>query len=90
LRILKRLVGVLDGVSLAALRPGFLYEVEDALARYLISSHSAEESRVSNAALVPAIDDPYVAHLTGGVTVSQSDPGLAHDKPIRKRSRKRD
>jgi hypothetical protein len=88
-RILKPLVGVVDRVSLGHLKPGFMYDLKDSLARYLISFAGAEESTFSKAALVMPIDDPYIAHLTGGITVSQSDPATVNDKSAKKRTRKR-
>ena len=88
-RILKPLAGVLGGVSLGHLRPGFMYDLEASLARYLISTGAAEESLFMKAALITPIDDPYIAHLTGGITVSQSDHAIAHDKPHRRGKPKR-
>ena len=85
-RILKPLVGVIDGVSLAALKPGSLYELEETLARYLVGLGGAEESFPTRPALIKAIDDPYIAHLTGGITVSQRD--AAADASPRKRKRR--
>ena len=83
-------MGVIDGVSLAHLKPSFMYELEDTPARYLIHLGGAEESRSSAPVLITPIDDPYIAHLTGGIRVSQSDPpATAHDKPRRRRKPKR-
>jgi hypothetical protein len=81
-RILKQLVGVIDRVSLAALKPGFSYVLERTLGLYLIHLGGAEESRASPQALIPPMDDPYIAHLTGGITIIQTDNGpLISGKP---------
>ena len=72
--MLKPMVGVLDGVSLSRLVPGLMYDVEDGLARYLITCGSAEETASTRPALVVPVDDPYIAHLTGGITVTQVSP----------------
>ena len=82
--MLKPMVGVLDGVSLSRLVPGLMYDVEDGLARSLITCGSAEETAYTRRALVVAVDDPYVAHLTGGITVTQVSPpprDVAADRP---------
>ena len=90
-RMLKPMVGVLDGISLSRLVPGLMYDVEDGLARYLITCGSAEETASTRAALVVPVDDPYIAHLTGNITVTQANPppkDVAADHP-RKVSRLR-
>ena len=93
--MLKPMVGVLDGISLSRLVPGLMYDVEDDLARYLISCGAAEETASTRPALVVAVDDPYIAHLTGGITVTQVSPPPKHvaaDQPpkvIRLRRHKR-
>jgi hypothetical protein len=82
--MLKLMVGVLDGVSLSRLVPGLTYDVEDSLARYLITCGSAEETASTRAALVVPVDDPYISHLTGGITVTQVSPppkAVAADHP---------
>ena len=87
-RILRPLVGVIDGVSLAHLRPGFSYELETTLARYVIGLGGAEESRFKASALITPSDDPYIAHLTGGISVSQTDKA-ADDAPSKRKRRRR-
>ncbi len=72
--MLKPMVGVLDSVSLSRLVPGLTYDVDDSLAKHLIGCGAAEETASTRPALVIAVDDPYIAHLTGGVTVSQVTP----------------
>lgn len=68
-RIIRPVAGVVDGVSLSALWPGLIYELEVGLARYLVTCGAAEESATRPVSVVPA-DDPYIAHLTGGVIVT--------------------
>ena len=83
-RVLKPMVGVLDGVSLSRLVPGLGYDLEDGLARYLITCGAAEEMAGGRPALVAPIDDPYIAQLTGGITVTQVNPPPKHmaaDRP---------
>jgi hypothetical protein len=82
--MLKPMLGVLDGISLSRLVPGLFYDVEDGLARYLIACGAAEETAATRPALVVPVDDPYIAHLTGGITVTQISPPLrdvAADRP---------
>jgi len=88
IRIVKPVVGVLDGVSLGHLKLGFMYDLHESLARYLISSGAAEETLFDKPALVKPIDDPYLAHLTGGVTVVQIDIDPAADNRPRTRKRR--
>ena len=92
-RMLKPLAGVLDGLSLSTLAPGLIYDLEASLARYLISCGAAEESADGRAVSVVPEDDPYIAHVVGGVIVTQavaSPPDTAADKPPKvRRLRKR-
>lgn len=71
-RIIKPLAGILDGVSLSTLVPGLIYDLEADLARYLISCGAAEESAAARAPSVVPEDDPYIAHVVGGVIVTQA------------------
>jgi len=92
IRILKPVSGVLEGVSLSTLSTGLQYDVEASLARYLISTGAAEAIASGPPALVIAADDPYIAHLTGGVTVSQNAKpvrDIAADRPARVRRKRR-
>jgi hypothetical protein len=70
-RILKAVAGVLDGQSLGKLTPGLLYELDDGLARQLISMGCAREENSQAPALVMRIADEPLdeARLTGGVRV---------------------
>ena len=82
--MLKPMVGVLDGISLSRLVPGLTYDVEASLARYLITCGAAEETASTRPALVAPVDDPYIAHLTGGITVTRVNPAtkdVAADQP---------
>ena len=90
--MLKPMVGVLDGVSLSRLVSGLTYDVEDGLARYLITCGSAEETASTRPALVVPVDDPYIAHLTGGITVTHVSPpptDVAGDRPPKVRRLRR-
>ena len=94
--MLKPMVGVLDSVSLSRLVPGLTYDVDEGLAKHLISCGAAEETASTRPALVVPVDDPYIAHLTGGITVSQVNlpaKDVAADqppkvRPFRKRRRR--
>jgi hypothetical protein len=70
-RILKAVAGVLDGQSLGRLTPGLLYELDDLVARQLISMGCAREEKSQTPALVMrAADEPLdEGRLTGGVRV---------------------
>ena len=86
--MLKPMVGVLDSVSLSRLVPGLTYDVGDGLAKHLISCGAAEETASTRPALVVPVDDPYIAHLTGGITVNQFHPpakDVAADQPSKVR-----
>jgi hypothetical protein len=74
-RILKAAAGVLDGQSLGRLAPGLLYELDDALARQLMSMGCAKEENSQAPALVMrATDEPFdEGPLTGGVHVVPRD-----------------
>jgi hypothetical protein len=83
-RIIKAIAGVIDGVSLSALVPGLIYSLEEGLASYLVSCGAAEESVGTRPASVVPADDPYIAHVVGGVIVTQAIPRpqeIAADKP---------
>ena len=70
-RIFRAVAGVLDGQSLGKLTPGLLYELDDALARQLISMGCAREEHSQTPALVMRVADEPLdeARLTGGVRV---------------------
>jgi len=70
-RILKAVAGVLDGQSLGRLAPGLVYELDDALARQLMSMGCAREENSKAPALVMRVADEALdeARLTGGVRV---------------------
>jgi len=70
-RILKHGEGVVDGVSLRALVPGCIYDVNPTLGHYLVTNQVAEEvTSESDPALVVPLDTPYaVEQLTKGITV---------------------
>jgi hypothetical protein len=70
-RILKAVAGVLDGQSLGRLTPGLLYELDDLVARQLISMGCAREENSQAPALVMRVADESLdeARLTGGVRV---------------------
>jgi hypothetical protein len=78
-RILTPAEGIMDGVSLAHLIPDTTYDLEPAIADYLIESRHAE--LVPSSALVIPLDNPRAySQLMRGVTVI---PPLAEaaDKP---------
>jgi hypothetical protein len=71
IRIIKPLAGVLDGQSLGQFTPGLVYELDDALARQLISMGCAiEENSEALALVIRDLDETLdEARLTGGVRV---------------------
>jgi len=69
-RILRPVVGIVDGISLGHLLPGITYELSDSLGLWLISQGNAEEIRRSAHAMVVPIDNPLIfEQLTRGVQV---------------------
>jgi hypothetical protein len=97
IRIIRPVAGVMDGVSLSALWPGLIYEVPLDLAAYLVGCGAAEDSAPTRPVSVVPADDPYIAHVVGGVIVTQKAPqpqDVAADGPpkarrIRKRKDRR-
>jgi hypothetical protein len=85
-RILRAVAGVLDGQSLGKLNPGLLYELDDALARQLISMGCArEESSQAPALVMRVADEPLdEARLTGGVRVVRRAKADDDSKPDRR------
>ena len=85
-RIFRAVAGVLDGQSLGQLTPGLLYELDDALARQLISMGCAREENSQAPALVKRLaDEPFdEARLTGGVRVVPRTKADDDSKPDRR------
>jgi hypothetical protein len=86
-RILKAVAGVLDRQSLGKLAPGLLYELDDALARQLMSMGCAkEENSQAPAVVMRAADEPLdEARLTGGVRVVPRETAQDDSTPERRR-----
>ena len=87
-RILKHSTGIVDGRSLATLKPGLIYELPQSLAEYLVANRCAEHVLSERAASrVPPEDERAMAdHLGKGVRVEQA---VAADRPPRKRRKSR-
>ena len=85
-RILRAVAGVLDGQSLGRLTPGLLYELDDALARQLMSMGCAREENSQAPALVMRIADEPLdeARLTGGVRVIPRETAKDDSGPDRR------
>jgi hypothetical protein len=92
-RILKQMAGVLDGVSLGHLEPGLIYDVNESLGAYLVTTQSAEEVSLSDSALMRGDDDQLIEHVARGVTVTnRSQPlerAVSHDQPRKRRRNRR-
>ena len=89
--MLQPVSGIIDRVSLGHLFPGLTYEVAPALGAWLVAQGVAAEVPVAGRTETPhANDDSDYDHLTGGVTVNQTDRPLAvaHDKPPRRRRKR--
>ena len=82
IRILKASEGIFDGVSLAHLIPGLIYEVEPAIGRHLVQLKHAEEISAASPGLVIPLDNPHAfEQLTKGVTViSESHEAADRDR----------
>jgi hypothetical protein len=90
IRILKPAEGILDGVSLAHLVPDTTYDVDPAVAHYLIATRHAEPLPPSEKALVIPLDNPRAySQLTQGVTVFSPLAEAADRPPRRRRSAKK-
>ena len=85
-RILKAVAGVLDGQSLGRLVPGLLYELDDGLARQLMSMGCAKEENSHAPALVMRVTDEPLdeALLIGGVRVVPRDTAKDDARPDRR------
>ena len=91
IRILRPVVGIVDGVSLSHLIPGIAYEVSDSHGLWLVSQGNAEEMRASTPAMVIPLDNPLAfEQLTRGIQVipPQAEAADTHRRRPRKRSRK--
>jgi hypothetical protein len=87
-RMLQPAAGVMDGISLSHLILGLTYDVPPPIAHYLTANGFAEELASTAAALVIPVDDLHAFNgVVGGITVTQTD--RAHDKPRRRRGRKK-
>src|SRR5262245_51325309 len=84
--ILRAVAGVLDGQSLGRLTPGLLYELDDLLARQLISMGCAREEKSQAPALVMRVADEPLdeARLTGGVRVIRPETAKDDSRPNRR------
>jgi hypothetical protein len=76
-RILKRMDGVIQGVSLGSLIPGLVYDLPHELAQRLIIERSAREDHSRGPeVLIPSgtdeDDGDLVDHITRGVKVTQA------------------
>jgi hypothetical protein len=92
-RILRPMAGVLDGVSLGHLEPGLIYDVEESLGAYLVTTQSAEEVSPSESLSIESKDDPLMEHVARGVTITNRSQPLervvSHDKPRKSRRKRR-
>ena len=87
-RMLQPAAGVMDGISLSHLIPGLTYDIPPSTAHYLTANGFAEELASDATALVIPVDDLHAFNgVVGGITVTQTD--RAHDKPRRRRGRKK-
>jgi hypothetical protein len=68
--MIKAMSGIMEGVSLSYLASGLTYDMHAALARYLVTCGAAEEVDSTEPGLILSLNDPSIAHLTGGVTVT--------------------
>jgi hypothetical protein len=82
IRILKQSEGILDGVSLAHLIPGLIYDVDAPIGRHLVQLKHAEEISTAAPGLVVPLDNPHAfEQLTKGVTViSESHEAADRDR----------
>jgi len=87
IRILKHTEGIIEGVSLAHLVPGLVYDVPVSLGTWLASQGAAEEDVTPTAAIVVPRDQES-ALLTGGVSISQPEE-RADDRSRRSRHKRR-
>ena len=82
-RVLKSLTGVVDGIPLSPLIPGFIYDLPHQTAEQLIEMRGVRPVRSSDMPTVEELEDIDIACVSGGVHVLQSD--TAHDRPPRRR-----
>ena len=87
-RIVHAVSGVIDGVPLSSLVPGFVYDLENKVAWQLIEMRGAVPARSTDKSAISSEDD-YVdpARLSGGIHVVQ--PDTAHDRRTRRPKRRR-
>ena len=86
-RILKPLHGIVDGLSLSSLVPGFVYELPDVTAEQLLDLRAASPVSSTEPLTIDDLEDVDIAWLTGGVHVERSD--TAHERSRRRRGKRR-
>jgi hypothetical protein len=89
IRIRRLTGGVIDGVRMSQLLPGFIYEIDESVAAHLIAIGAAVEvPSATPDAIIPLDEDDTPSVFGGGVTVTQPRERAA-DKPRRQPARKR-
>ena len=85
-RIVRSLGGVVEGLPLSSLIPGFVYDLDDEVAWQLIEMRGAVVSSKADSPTIGSLDDADTAWLSGGVHVAELD--TAHDRPSRVKRRR--
>jgi hypothetical protein len=80
-RILKPMVGVMDGQRLGRFTPGLTYDVDDALGHHLVALGGAQHETDPRHAIHISEDGLDDAQLTDGVTVVPPDDRANDRKP---------
>lgn len=88
IRIRRLTGGVIDGVRMSQLLPGFTYEIRESVAAHLIAIGAAIEVPSAKPDAVIPLDEDDTPPVFGGVIVTQPRDRAA-DKPDRKPARKR-
>jgi hypothetical protein len=78
-RIVKGLAGVMDGVPLSSLVPGFVYELNNHIGGQLLEMCAAKPVRAADPETIKSVEDLDIAWVAGGIHILQSD--TAHDRP---------
>ena len=88
IRILKPVAGIVQGISLASLKPGVTYDVDASLGGYLVTIGTADAVASSSPAMVIPLDRFEEFSKALGASVTEiAELAEAADKPRRKARR---
>ena len=73
-RVVHSLSGVMNGLPLSPLVPGFVYDLDEDIAQRLLELRAVVQVRSTDLPTDVSLEDVDISWLTGGVHVSQPEP----------------